>query len=153
MDEKQYLKMRAKADEEYKKNLEAIDRVWHMSHPDKAPPQPKGSTSASYLPPSDTLASPRSGMSSNGSKPFVLSEAVKEAIAEHPEFADISQPIILQKLVARYPEIKPRIQKDQIKAQIAGMLSRMVKSEDLRRIREHHGSEPAVFRKVPTITM
>jgi len=147
MDEKQYLKMRAKAAEEYKKNLEAIDRVWHMSHPDREPPSSKTRPLALDSPVMRALTGQPEPVASNGSKPFSLSETVKEILAELPDGAEISQPIILNRLTARYPELKPRIQKDQIKAQVAGVLSRMAKSNQLLRIRPSHGSEPSVFKK------
>lgn len=149
MDEKQYLKMHAKADEEYRKNLEAIDRVWHMSHPDKAPPLHKGGSLGLGSPVMQALMTQPKTTPTNGSKPFVLSEAVRQAIEKLPGNADISQPIILRKLLDRYPEIKPRVEKDQIKAQIAGLLSRMAKSDSLERVKAAHGSEPGVFKKKP----
>lgn len=144
MDEKQYLKMRAKAEEEYKKNLEAIDRVWHMSHPDKAPPaDPKRPTQAvERLAERGFLAVP---VIANG---FIVSVAVKEAIRQLPENAEVTQPMILRHILDRYPDVKPRIEKDQIKAQIAGVLSRMTKSGQLIRLRPSHGSEPSVFKKL-----
>lgn len=143
MDEKQYLKMRAKAEEEYRKNLEAIDRVWHMSHPDKAPPANPKETARMV----ETLAEHSVHLMPVTGNGFLVSPAVKEVLQELPENAEVSQPIILRKILERYPEVKPRVQKDQIKAQIAGVLSRMAKSNQLQRIRPSHGSEPSVFRK------
>jgi hypothetical protein len=150
MDEKHYLKMRAKADEEYRKNLEALDRVWHMSNPDKPPPVPKTKAQGvevHHRVSVATLFGDAEPIQTNGTKPFPLSDAVKRVIAQMPEDADISQPIILRRILDIYPEVRPRVQKDQIKAQIAGILSRMTKVNELMRVRDSYGSEPSVFRK------
>jgi hypothetical protein len=149
MDEKQYLKMRAKAEDEFKKNLEAIDRVWYISHPDKAPPAPKTPKDADVIHVSSSVVRLPEPLASNGHRPFVLSEAVKQVIAQMPEESGLSQPIILGKLLVKHPDLRPRVEKDQIKAQIAGLLSRMAKRDELIRTKESHGSEPAVFRKPP----
>lgn len=143
MDEKQYLRMRARAEEEYRKNLEAIDRVWHMSHPDKAPPTEAKKPAQTVERVADRIIHPVPVIA-NG---FIVSVAVKEVIQDLPDHTEISQPIILRKILERYPEVKPRIEKDQIKAQIAGALSRMAKANQLLRIRPSHGSEPSVFKK------
>ena len=78
---------------------------------------------------------------------FIVSLAVKEAIAEMADTQDISQPIILRKLLHKHPEIEPKIEKDQIKAQIAGTLSRLYKAGKLLRVKASHGSEPGIYKK------
>ena len=147
MDAKQYLKMRAKAEDEFKKNLEAIDRVWHMSHPDKAPPVPKAGSLSDVLRVSEAVIRLPEPLASNGHNPFVLSQAIKQIIAEMPYNAEFSQPVILHKLLIVHPELKPRVARDQIKAQIAGLLSRLAKRDEITRIKEGHGSEPSIFKK------
>ena len=143
MDEKQYLKMRAKAEEEYKKNLEAIDRVWHMAHPDKPAPGSgivRVSASASL--------SPSAFFGGSVSTPFVLTNTVDQIVAQMPVGSEVSQPIVLAKLLELHPELKPRVKKDQIKPRIAGRLSKMERRDELMKLRQSHGSEPTVFRKV-----
>jgi hypothetical protein len=114
-----------------------------MSHPDKAPPSTPQQVSQRVEKMAEHGIHPIPVIS-NG---FIVSVAVKEAIQELPENAEISQPIILRKILERHPEVKPRIEKDQIKAQIAGVLSRMAKGRQLLRVRPSHGSEPSVFKK------
>ena len=143
MDAKQYLKAIAKAAEEYRKNLEAIDRVWAMNHPNTKPPVSPEKTAKTFERLAEVGIHP-APVASNG---FVLSRAVKDFLIETPENVDISQPTILKRLVADHPDIKSRIEHEQFKAQIAGMLTRMFKKEKLERIKESHGSEPAVYRK------
>src|ERR1041384_1450487 len=110
MDEKQYLRMRAKAEEEYKKNLEAIDRVWHMAHPDKQFP---GSTTAS----TSRGSSPSVSLATSPA-PFVLTNVVDQIVAKMPDSSEVSQPIVLARLLDLYPELRPRVKKDQIKPRI-----------------------------------
>jgi hypothetical protein len=143
MDEKQYLKMRARAEEEYKKNLEAIDRVWHMAHPDKPLPGTRVSPGASVSPSVSLTAS---------QTPFVLTNVVDRIVAEMPESSEISQPIVLARLLELHPDLRSRVKKDQIKPRIAGRLSKMERQNELIKMRESHGSEPAVFRKGRLIT-
>jgi hypothetical protein len=143
MDEKQYHKAVAKAKEEYEKNLEAINRVWLINHPNTPTPTPAQTTErmVERMAEAGLHATP---LNNNG---FVLSLAVKESIAQLPETQDISQPMILKRLLAQYPEIKPRVKKEQFKPQIAGVLGRLAKAGKLERIKASHGSEPSIFRK------
>lgn len=138
MDEKQYLKMRAKAEEEYKKNLEAIDRVWHMAHPDR--PLPGGARF-----PLSPSVSPNASLAA---APFVLTNTVDQIVRQMPQGSEVSQPIVLAKLLEAHPELKSRVKKDQIKPRIAARLTKMEKRDELVKVQESHGSDPAVFRKM-----
>lgn len=65
---------------------------------------------------------------------------------------DITQPLILQSLLERFPGSEQLAKDKQWSARIAGVLRRLVEKGEIIKIKESHANSPSIYRKATEMT-
>jgi hypothetical protein len=134
--EREYCKMRAKIEDEYHRNVDALDRIWFLSHPLQAPPQ---KTTPNQRPAAIAKPAAEVPNAADGEVLFSKRGAVRAAI--HGLSGHFGSKDIRAALTASDPEASRQITDNQL----SSIIARLAELEEIYAVIPKTGRTPAVY--------
>jgi hypothetical protein len=149
MDRETYLALRAEQEgiiAQARRKIDALDTVWGMLGNRDVTVRKRKPRRKIKETPSST---PAEAKDSAATSAFSPTEATKAVVLTLPFDLDIRQPLVLEKILAEFPEVEKSHPKPRLAAQIAGALRRQASQGLLVEIKPASGRSSAVYRRKP----